>query len=57
MGEEAALVPDVEAAVALLRDQLRPGDVVLVKASKSAGLWRVVEALLENSERANGGDA
>ncbi|MEU5262678.1 UDP-N-acetylmuramoyl-tripeptide--D-alanyl-D-alanine ligase [Amycolatopsis sp. NPDC021455] len=56
-GEEAALVPDVEAAVALLRDQLRPGDVVLVKASKSAGLWRVVEALLENSERSNGGDA
>src|SRR3954447_4231519 len=62
-GEEAALVPDVEAAVALLRDQLRPGDVVLVKASKAAGLWRVAEALLEpresdNSEnRSNGGDA
>ena len=56
-GEESTLVPDVEAAAALLHDQLRPGDVVLVKASKSAGLWRVVEALLENSERANGGDA
>ena len=33
-GEESVLVPDVDAAVALLRDELRPGDVVLVKASK-----------------------
>ncbi|MDQ7810135.1 UDP-N-acetylmuramoyl-tripeptide--D-alanyl-D-alanine ligase [Amycolatopsis sp. A133] len=62
-GEESTLVPDVEAAVALLHDQLRPGDVVLVKASKAAGLWRVAEALLDpretdNSEnRSNGGDA
>ncbi|RSD10369.1 UDP-N-acetylmuramoyl-tripeptide--D-alanyl-D-alanine ligase [Amycolatopsis eburnea] len=62
-GEESTLVPDVEAAIALLHDQLRPGDVVLVKASKAAGLWRVAEALLEpretdNSEnRSNGGDA
>lgn len=62
-GEESTLVPDVEAAAALLHDQLRPGDVVLVKASKAAGLWRVAEALLEpretdNSEnRSNGGDA
>ena len=62
-GEESTLVPDVEAAAALLHDQLRPGDVVLVKASKTAGLWRVAEALLEpretdNSEnRSNGGDA
>ncbi|MEU5692518.1 UDP-N-acetylmuramoyl-tripeptide--D-alanyl-D-alanine ligase [Actinosynnema sp. NPDC020468] len=46
-GEEAVLVPDVAAAVELLRDQVRPGDVVLVKASKSYGLWRVAEALLE----------
>jgi len=40
------LVPDVDAAVALLRDELRPGDVVLVKASKVAALWRVADALL-----------
>ncbi|CCH34153.1 UDP-N-acetylmuramoyl-tripeptide--D-alanyl-D-alanine ligase [Actinosynnema sp. NPDC047251] len=46
-GEEAVLVPDVAAAVELLRDQVRPGDVVLVKASKTYGLWRVAEALLE----------
>jgi len=45
-GEESAHVPDVDAAVALLREQLRPGDVVLVKASRSAGLERVAEALL-----------
>ncbi|MFI5588621.1 UDP-N-acetylmuramoyl-tripeptide--D-alanyl-D-alanine ligase [Amycolatopsis sp. NPDC051758] len=62
-GEESILVPDVGAAAALLHDQLRPGDVVLVKASKAAGLWRVAEALLEprksdnSEERSNGGDA
>ena len=61
-GEESVLVPDVEAAVALLHDQLRPGDVVLVKASKVAGLWRVAESLLEapdshSHERSNGGTA
>ncbi|SDY00530.1 UDP-N-acetylmuramoyl-tripeptide--D-alanyl-D-alanine ligase [Amycolatopsis xylanica] len=63
-GEESMLVPDVEAAVALLHDQLRPQDVVLVKASKAAALWRVADALLspeqlspESQERSNGGDA
>ncbi|MER7011252.1 UDP-N-acetylmuramoyl-tripeptide--D-alanyl-D-alanine ligase [Saccharopolyspora sp. NPDC000359] len=45
-GEESVLVPDVDAAVALLRAELRPGDVVLTKASNSAGLWRVADALL-----------
>jgi UDP-N-acetylmuramoyl-tripeptide--D-alanyl-D-alanine ligase len=40
-------VPDVDAAVALLREQLAPGDVVLVKGSRSAGLERVAAALLE----------
>jgi UDP-N-acetylmuramoyl-tripeptide--D-alanyl-D-alanine ligase len=45
-GEESVLVPDVDAAVALLRDEVRPGDVVLVKASNVHGLWHVAEALL-----------
>ncbi len=45
-GEESVLVPDADAAIALLRDEVRPGDVVLVKASNSIGLWRVAEALL-----------
>ncbi|MCT2585225.1 UDP-N-acetylmuramoyl-tripeptide--D-alanyl-D-alanine ligase [Actinophytocola gossypii] len=46
-GKEPVLVPDVEAAIALLDAELRPGDVVLVKASKVAALWRVADALLE----------
>jgi UDP-N-acetylmuramoyl-tripeptide--D-alanyl-D-alanine ligase len=46
--EEPLLVPDVEAAVALLDTDLRPGDVVLVKASKVAALWRVADALLRS---------
>ena len=45
-GEESVHVPDVDAAVDLLAAQLRPGDVVLVKASKSAHLERVTAALL-----------
>ena len=35
----------VEEAIALLDDLVRPGDVVLVKASRSVGLERVAEAL------------
>ncbi|GAB3466013.1 UDP-N-acetylmuramoyl-tripeptide--D-alanyl-D-alanine ligase [Actinophytocola sediminis] len=49
-GEEPVLVPDVHAAIALLNAQLRPGDVVLVKASKVAALWRVAETLLGADE-------
>ncbi len=37
-GGEAAIVADVDAALALLRAELRSGDVVLVKASNAAGL-------------------
>ncbi len=54
-GEESVLVPDVEAAVALLRDELRPGDVVLTKASKVGALWRVAEALLADGPQARAG--
>jgi UDP-N-acetylmuramoyl-tripeptide--D-alanyl-D-alanine ligase len=53
-GEESVLVPDVEAAIRLLEEQLEPGDVVLVKASKVAALWRVAEALVaEEDARVN----
>ena len=38
-------VPDAEAAVVRLSDVLRPGDVVLVKASRSVGLEGVASAL------------
>lgn len=51
-GEESIHVPDVDAAISLLRAELRPDDVVLVKASRSIGLERIAEALL--SEGAGG---
>ena len=46
-GSESRHVPDVAAALDLLRAELAPGDVVLVKASRSAGLERVAAALLD----------
>lgn len=48
-GEESVHVSDARAAVDLLRSELRPGDVVLVKASRSAGLEQVALALLETT--------
>ena len=42
-------VDDIDAAAALLRAELRPGDVVLVKASRSVGLERLAAALLEDT--------
>ena len=46
-GQESVFVPDVESAVALLRDEVRPDDVVLVKASRAAGLEAVAARLLD----------
>jgi UDP-N-acetylmuramoyl-tripeptide--D-alanyl-D-alanine ligase len=46
-GEESVHVSDAQAAVDLLRSELRPGDVVLVKASRSVGLESIAQALLE----------
>ncbi|MER6283938.1 UDP-N-acetylmuramoyl-tripeptide--D-alanyl-D-alanine ligase [Streptomyces sviceus] len=46
-GEESVHVSDAQAAVDLLRSELRPGDVVLVKASRSVGLESVAQALLD----------
>jgi UDP-N-acetylmuramoyl-tripeptide--D-alanyl-D-alanine ligase len=42
---EARAVPDAQAAAALARDLVGPGDVVLVKASRGVGLEVVAEAL------------
>jgi len=42
---ELLLVPDAVAAVAAVEERLRPGDTVLVKASRAAGLERVALAL------------
>jgi UDP-N-acetylmuramoyl-tripeptide--D-alanyl-D-alanine ligase len=52
---EAGWVPDVETAVALLRAELRPGDVVLVKASRAASLERVALALVQDGLSATDG--
>jgi UDP-N-acetylmuramoyl-tripeptide--D-alanyl-D-alanine ligase len=46
---ESRWVPDVDAAVRLLREQLRAGDVVLVKASRAASLERVALAIVEDA--------
>jgi len=48
---EASWVPDIEAAVAMLRAELAPGDVVLVKASRAASLERVALAITEHEAR------
>jgi UDP-N-acetylmuramoyl-tripeptide--D-alanyl-D-alanine ligase len=48
-GGESRWVPDSDAASALLRRELRPGDVVLVKASRAASLERVAIAIAEQA--------
>lgn len=47
-GPESVMVPDADAALELLRAELAPGDVVLVKASNAAGLGALAEALLSD---------
>jgi UDP-N-acetylmuramoyl-tripeptide--D-alanyl-D-alanine ligase len=55
-GGEAVWVPDVDAARAAVEGVVRPGDVVLVKASRAVGLERVGEALVTMArEREAGG--
>lgn len=53
-GKESIFVPEAPDAVELLRTQLRSGDVVLVKASRAAGLERVAQALLAEGGRGPG---
>jgi UDP-N-acetylmuramoyl-tripeptide--D-alanyl-D-alanine ligase len=38
-------VADADAAIELLRDEVKPGDVVLVKGARALGLERVAESL------------
>ena len=47
-GSESMMVADADEALALLRAELREGDVVLVKASNSAGLSALADALAED---------
>lgn len=48
-GSESVMVDDSDVALELLRAELRTGDVVLVKASKSAGLADLADALAGDS--------
>jgi UDP-N-acetylmuramoyl-tripeptide--D-alanyl-D-alanine ligase len=45
-GEESVAVSSVDEAIEVVAREVRPGDVVLVKASRAIGLERVAEALL-----------
>jgi UDP-N-acetylmuramoyl-tripeptide--D-alanyl-D-alanine ligase len=46
-GPEPLWLPDIDAAVDTLRRDIRPGDVVLVKASRAVGLERLALRLVE----------
>ncbi len=50
-GEESVLVPDRAAARQLMSEVLRPGDLVLVKASRSYGLELLAADLLEEGAK------
>ena len=46
-GDESVYVETVDEAIAMVRDEVQPGDVILVKASRSIGLERVAASLLD----------
>ena len=48
-------MPDADAALAWLREHLRPGDVVLFKASKAAQVRRVADAVLGDGAASGAG--
>jgi UDP-N-acetylmuramoyl-tripeptide--D-alanyl-D-alanine ligase len=50
-GDEVVLADDLTVATAFLESELRPGDVVLVKSSYGAGLWRLGDTLVEGGAR------
>ncbi|GAA4891553.1 UDP-N-acetylmuramoyl-tripeptide--D-alanyl-D-alanine ligase [Actinomycetospora straminea] len=58
-GVDSQLVPDAAAAAELVRAGVAPGDVVLIKASRSAGLERVADVLVDagSAPTADGGGA
>jgi len=53
-GAAAVFAPDVPTATDLLSEEVRPGDVVLVKASRAAGLELIAQALLAGEGAACG---
>lgn len=52
----AVQVADGDAALEVLRAELRPGDVVLVKASNAAGLGTLAEALVTEGPAGRAGE-
>ena len=55
-GPESTMVDGADAALELLRHELEPGDVVLVKASNAAGLGALADALAGDSAGGSAGD-
>jgi UDP-N-acetylmuramoyl-tripeptide--D-alanyl-D-alanine ligase len=53
-GVESLWLPSTEDAIAVLQAGLEPGDVVLVKASRSVGLEQIVTALANDEGGAAG---
>jgi UDP-N-acetylmuramoyl-tripeptide--D-alanyl-D-alanine ligase len=51
----SVLVPDVPSALELLHGELAPGDVVLIKASRAAGLELLVDGLLDAADPISAG--
>jgi UDP-N-acetylmuramoyl-tripeptide--D-alanyl-D-alanine ligase len=54
--QQSVLVSDVQAAITLLREELRADDIVLVKGARVAALWRIAEALLPAGTSSTGRD-
>ncbi len=52
---ELVAVPDDQSAIAAISERLKPGDVVLVKASRAAGLQTVALALSQHAPTAQEG--
>jgi UDP-N-acetylmuramoyl-tripeptide--D-alanyl-D-alanine ligase len=49
LGPSVVMVPDKDAAVSVLRNDLRSGDTVLVKASRGVALETIVDSIREIS--------
>jgi UDP-N-acetylmuramoyl-tripeptide--D-alanyl-D-alanine ligase len=53
---ELVAVPDDQSAIAAINERLKPGDVVLVKASRAAGLQTVALALCKQAQQVRSPD-
>ena len=53
-GRESVFVPDKEAAATWLRENLRPGDLVLLKASRGVGLEELADVVAQTAHELAG---